>query len=288
MTLLKPYSNASNQRKPRAARLVWPLMLVLAAQASAQSDADSEEPLEIRRYVVELIVFGYNENVSVGTEVFPPDPLPELVVETDEALLEEEPIEDDRVEDDLENETDLERLIRLGDERVETVFLSRDDLTLQNAYSHMRRLDVYEPWMHVGWIQAGLPKELAIPLDVNTLGNPPSELSGEFTLYLGNYLHLVVDLEVDAPDQPGYDPSAFDRGADAYEDSRLPYADERRLQTGPVIYRIDEDRIVKIDETRYYDHPKFGVIAKITRFEAPELETDEDYLLPPLTSQAGQ
>ncbi len=51
----------------------------------------------------------------------------------------------------------------------------------------------------------------------------------------------------------------------------------------PIRYRIFEDRIVKNGDVRYFDHPKFGVIAKITRFEEPEEEEfidDTDDLLP--------
>jgi hypothetical protein len=50
------------------------LFLSMAASlAIAQDDLILEEEEEIRRYTVELIVFFYAENVSVGTEIFPPD-----------------------------------------------------------------------------------------------------------------------------------------------------------------------------------------------------------------------
>ena len=53
-------------------------------------------------------------------------------------------------------------------------------------------------------------------------------------------------------------------------------------------YRIEEDRIVKNGDVRYFDHPKFGVVVKVTRVEAIAApETDDDVLLPPLGS-AGQ
>ena len=37
---------------------------------------------------------------------------------------------------------------------------------------------------------------------------------------------------------------------------------------------ISEDRIFRNGELRYFDHPKFGVLAKITRVE----ESDEEVL----------
>ncbi len=49
-----------------------------------------------------------------------------------------------------------------------------------------------------------------------------------------------------------------------------------------VRYRIFEDRIMKNGDIRYFDHPKFGVVAKTTRYEEPEEEfiDDTDDLLP--------
>ena len=54
--------------------------------------------------------------------------------------------------------------------------------------------------------------------------------------------------------------------------------------TPPVKYTILEDRIFRNGEIRYYDHPKSGVLARITRVEEEEPEeppmTDELFLLP--------
>jgi hypothetical protein len=39
---------------------------------------------------------------------------------------------------------------------------------------------------------------------------------------------------------------------------------------------INENRILKNGELRYYDHPKFGVLAKVTRVEEDEEEDPEE------------
>ena len=60
---------------------------MIAATASAQDVADDElaEEEPIRRYTVEVIVFSYTEDVSVGSEIFLPDePPPEEDVLLDE------------------------------------------------------------------------------------------------------------------------------------------------------------------------------------------------------------
>ncbi len=42
-----------------------------------------------------------------------------------------------------------------------------------------------------------------------------------------------------------------------------------------VHYRIFDDRIMKSGDIRYFDHPKFGLVIKIVRFEKSE-EDDEE------------
>ncbi len=46
----------------------------------------------------------------------------------------------------------------------------------------------------------------------------------------------------------------------------------------PVRYRISEDRIFRSGELRYFDHPKFGVLARITRADVAPA-TDQTELL---------
>jgi hypothetical protein len=62
--------------------------VLLLASAAAQEAVDDELVVEppIRRYTVEVIIFSYEENVSVGSEIFLPDePPPE-----EEPLLDED------------------------------------------------------------------------------------------------------------------------------------------------------------------------------------------------------
>ena len=49
------------------------LAMALPATTLAQDELLNEEQPPIKRYTVELIVFAYAEDVSVGTEIFPPD-----------------------------------------------------------------------------------------------------------------------------------------------------------------------------------------------------------------------
>ena len=253
------------------------LFLSMAASAAnAQDDPLLEEEQEARRYTVELIVFSYAQNVSVGTEIFPPD----------------EPIVDDVLSPDFEGAiesglTGREPAIR--DERAlakkdydyqdrQLVFLREREFTLRDIAQRLERLDVYETIMHVGWTQRTYLEEETRAIELREFGNVPKGLDGSFTLYLNRYLHLVVDLRLDAPGQVN---NAVDFGEPEtdFGDSRRRFEADIENTILPVRYRIQDDRIFKNGDVRYFDHPKFGILAKITRVEEEEL---------PLVSGPGQ
>ncbi len=254
-----------------------------------------EEVEEIRRYTVEMIVFEYAESAVSGDEGFLPDELPEdepplpmlppsfgdpaTVIQTDLPVA----------IDDAEF-TDEERLEILLSEELEELpshilqtqlkVLDPELHAMTDIYDKLVELDAYKPIMRAAWTQATFDRDQTLPIHLRRLGNPPLRLDGILTLYLSRYLHLVVDLALESETaQPG---SPGDRSPRYYGDARtrryFDYDYER--ETAPVHYRIAEDRIFRNGELRYYDHPRFGVLARITRFEEEALETDEMFLLP--------
>ncbi|MFQ5609586.1 MAG: CsiV family protein [Woeseiaceae bacterium] len=294
----------------------------IQAQDSVPADIVDEAP-EIRRYSVEVIVFAYAEPVSAGTEVFPPDviepALPDETTVDENGNIIAEPAEDQPAAADARQaqppqEAPLtdEELLALQEEPLFRLEITPDgDLQLGNYFAALERLDVYEPLLHAGWTQTALPEEDVLPVDVREFGTPPAGLTGEFKLYLSRYLHLVVDLEMFAPeDEQPYpvwrdDDDRFDLVSDEtvprYSDNRSfagsAYSDAGIVSDAPVFapltYKIEENRIFRSEEVRYYDHPKFGVIAKVVRIEEddPEEEDfpdDTEFLLPPERSTVAQ
>ncbi|MDX1507785.1 MAG: CsiV family protein [Woeseiaceae bacterium] len=279
----------------------------LAQQSPARSAADDIP--EIRRYAVEFIVFRYAEPVAVGTEVFVPDiievppDVPEGFVLDDHGNLVPAPAADaDERSDEQTVLTDAELLEDPLEPVFELVITPDEDLELGNYWDAFRRLDVYEPLLHGGWTQTALEEDAVVPVDIREFGVVPDGLSGEFTLYLSRFLHLVVDLELLAPDeeQPVSGNAVATRApqrryADAHSGEFTAYRDDRdnrEVLYAPLKYRIREDRIFRSDEVRYYDHPKFGVIAKIVRVEeeqpaGDEFPDDTEFLLPPASSTGG-
>lgn len=237
------------------------LLLVPVSFAVAQQEGTDELPApdEAKSYTVEVIIFAYAESVGIGTEVFPPD-TPEPNAEPgDEAGQTDTGAAPDAAMADAPTADTAPPAVELH-------VLASDDFTMQDVLDRLQRLDIYRPVMHFGWTQPAYPQADTPPIALRTFGEPPPGLDGSFTLYLSRFLHLVVDLSLEAP------------VAAAAAEPVVRYGDERERfgaqETRPAIYyRIQENRIVKNGDLRYFDHPKFGVLAKVTRVEDGEKPT---------------
>ena len=264
------------------------LSVLLLGNAFAQEEElPLEEEEEIVRYTVEMIIFTYNEDVSIGSEVFIPDAPPpqeqvfdEMGLESGEPIVFGDFVDSDIAEEVVEEEPLLE--VDLNVRRMyEFVMLKEEELTLDETYGHLERLDVYEPVLHFGWTERPLPKEESKVRPLSSFVTPPEELGleGDLQLYLGRFLHLVVNLQLDAPSETSAE-TVYNFGDYSYSDADGGRFDEFGIVVEqPVHYRINEDRIFKRGDIRYFDHPKFGVLAKITRWEEQEPEElNEEFL----------
>jgi hypothetical protein len=248
-------------------RLAGIAAAMLAATLANAQDAEPAGSPESRKYTVEVIIFEYAERVSVGTEVFAPDPPPEQ----DAGPPPEFVFEDARTE----RQSAALPANAAVSEGPEFILHSEDEFTLTDVMRRLELLDVYEPIMHFAWTQATVPDEETLPIELGALADPPERLNGSFRLYLSRYLHLVVDLALDDLHANG-EPVAIDEPANVYSDNR-PGSGFPDVRAPAVKLRIQEDRIFKSGELRYFDHPKFGVLAKITRVE----ETEEEQVIEP-------
>jgi hypothetical protein len=238
------------------ATLLIPFLCLAPALAQDElPDAEAVEE-EIRRYTVEIVIFSYVEDVAVGGEQFFADE-PVVEEELDEfaaalGLIDELSVAPSTRKIDLLNYAANSELLKL-------VFLTEEEYTMTDIAHQFELLDVYETVMHFGWTQPTFPQEETEAIELSAFGELPEGLDGSLTMYLSRYLHLVVDLALEVADD---------------SDFRYQYDDEPDVPDMPVYYRIQENRIVKNGDIRYFDHPKFGVVAKVTRVEKKEEEPD--------------
>ncbi len=247
--------------------LSWLLCSIPCAQAqTATPEAPAEVAEAERRYTVEIIIFEYAESAQAGHELF----MAETIEPAPDAPLEGEPVSTDMpatVDNSAQGnkpslaEIPLARQIGLS-------LLEPAQYTMRDIYRKLQTLDAYKPILHTAWTQTTVEKELTPPIRLRMLGNAPLRLDGYLTLYLSRYLHLVVDLALDGePSAQSYTGNAV-TSAEASSQGGTIYTDKPDLQPSTVRYRIFEDRIFKSGDLRYFDHPKFGVLAKITRDES--------------------
>jgi hypothetical protein len=124
--------------------------------------------------------------------------------------------------------------------------LRPEELKLTTEYRKLRAIAAYQPLVHVGWVQPGLPEADSTPVDLGTFGviNP----HGTVRVHLARFLHITLDLTYQGT---GSAPAAgVGDGLD-----EIALAPEYRLMT---------TRSARSTELHYFDHPAFGVLVRVT------------------------
>jgi hypothetical protein len=239
----------------RLLHTLWLLGFPAALQAQEVPEAPADGTA--RRYAVELIIFEYRQVDSPGTEVFLPELIdPELTGDAGSGPeFGEVPTPAPQAADALP-------------EASEYRLLSDDELALRDTRRMLSRLEAYEPLMHFGWVQEAVPDAESAPLPLQRFGTPPEGLEGTVFLNLSRFLHLGIDLSLAADESRAPAPAIPELG-DGRSDGR-PANHAAAPRYAPLRYEIEETRIMKSGETRYYDHPHFGVIARVTRIDEAE------------------
>lgn len=286
-------------RKPASLPAEWlaggcaALALLTHAAAAQEAPVPAEEPLP--RYTVELIVFAYDESVPAGNEVFAPDEPPgeELPELGDPAFPEDipetwgdaravpygdEPPDHPREPAEPADDAGGSALTDRPPARqwIELELHADQQPRMDEIYGKLVDIDAYRPLMRAAWTQTTRAKDEAPALHLQSLGAAPPGLDGTVVLYAGRFVHLALDLALDA---------GAPQGGTAQD---VPYrGDNRRVDdyadpfAAPLRYRLEEDRIMRIDDIRYFDHPRFGVIARVT---VPEDEAALPSELPEATT----
>jgi len=119
----------------------------------------------------------------------------------------------------------------------------------------LRQSPGYSVLYHSAWRQPAYDSRAAIgyPVDVSVRSGG-KRLSGQIKLVRERYLHLDVDLLL--------------ASATAMTESSYMEGDS----DSPVYELSEKRRIKKSGKVHYFDHPRFGMIAIVTPYRAPELE----------------
>ena len=109
--------------------------------------------------------------------------------------------------------------------------LAPDRLQLNTEFQRLRNSKAYRPLLHLGWRQQVLGPRMSVarPILEQT---PAGSFTGNLKVYAETFLHVDVDLTFDVP--------------------------------GQGTYHLSDNKRVRSRETHYFDHPRFGVLLRIT------------------------
>ncbi|KAF3978671.1 MAG: hypothetical protein HFP77_00710 [Methylococcales symbiont of Iophon sp. n. MRB-2018] len=117
-------------------------------------------------------------------------------------------------------------------ERLSYQQVSHELMSLQGSYAALSRQQDYQTLLHLAWMQTVEANSMGSAVQIS---NVAGTINGFFRLQRGNLINMIVDIEY-SPDQ--------------YQ--------------GGVVYRLNEKRRFKLNETHYLDHPKFGILARVS------------------------
>lgn len=242
-----------------------------AAAPPAAGQDGAAEPLD--QYRVELIVFEYGDALAGTTEDWsaPAEVGAEADVEDGETA-------------DSEGETAAGRTANSqpvpartadgepadgGTEQAVFRFmpLPKEELELTDLYRRLAGTNGYQPLLHVAWQQPGYEPADARPLDLSRVADLPEGLRGEARLYRSRFLHLALELELLSA--PRADIPARAMRPQPLTQTGGTAEGEPLAALEPDVYRLSERRKLRSGELHYYDHPRYGVLAKVTPVEPP-------------------
>jgi hypothetical protein len=232
-------------------------LMTSAALAQAPQPLPAEPPALPPRYEVEIIVFA-NRDFDPTEERF--DLAPNGFGDDAGAGLREAPVFDettfaprDAPLPPADPFAPVDPLAAAHAEALRVRPLRPEELKLGNEYRRLRAIAAYEPLVHVGWVQPGLPEADSVPFDLKTVGvlNP----RGTVRVHLSLFLHVTLDLTYQASDAAA---SVLGSGDGLDEIAVAPQ------------YRLTATRNVRSNVLHYFDHPAFGVLVRITLVPAQD------------------
>ena len=131
--------------------------------------------------------------------------------------------------------------------------------TIENISYALERSGRYSVLFHRAWRQLAYDKAHAVAYPIHSLAeNGRDSVEGVIKLVRERFLHLDVDVQL----------------MSATKSRVVLYSDSPDSQP---VFELIETRRIKSNVLHYFDHPRFGMIAKVTPYIPPEADiTDEE------------
>ncbi|MBI3570406.1 MAG: hypothetical protein HY082_04785 [Gammaproteobacteria bacterium] len=115
------------------------------------------------------------------------------------------------------------------------------DSSLSAAATALENSGRHHVFAHLLWQQSAEAKSVSKPVKIGNVGDG---LDGSLRFYLSRFLILELNLALRETQSRGISSGALEKDA--------------------TVYRLNEPRRIKVSETHYFDHPKFGVLVRVS------------------------
>lgn len=116
-----------------------------------------------------------------------------------------------------------------------------EDSALSAATAALEKSGRHHVLAHLRWRQTAEAKSVSKPVNIS---NAAVGLDGSLRFYLSRF--LIVEMNLALREMQG---GGVLSGA---------------MENDTVVYRLNEPRRIKVSETHYFDHPKFGALVRVT------------------------
>ncbi len=231
----------------------------------------SEEQETYANYSVEIIIFKYLDQASGGTELFDiitaPIDIHKEVNNTEETTIN---YSSSSIEESIKNaiskniDTNIIDIIP-SDHQILFSITPNNRLSLKIDNDRLKQIRVYEPIIWNGWQQIVIANELTPEIELRRLKNTLGEYGGYLKLYKssGGKLRLAVDVYM--KEKQLIQPALITQN---YPNNPINRIDE---SITILKYPLSDDKEMKLDEIRYFDHPKYGILAKISQIQTSDI-----------------
>lgn len=157
---------------------------------------------------------------------------------------------------------------------VEIEKLESNNLMLNDALNRLKKRGLYKILLHEGWVQTLNSKEAEIPVLITAgksfepsnpyeqMAKSHNELEGTITFKKKRYLHVETDLAFTKPMQVVEQSNQQMVKLAKTRNNSWHDSYNSNLHT----FRLQEKRKLKLNEVQYIDHPIFGVLVLVSRY----------------------
>jgi len=228
-------------------------------------------------YSVEIIIFKYLDQDSGGTELFEKNIIP---INTSKDIQSIKIFDDNKSSQYLSGQSFINK--NSMEERINSIEELPSDsqilfhitpnklLSLGAAHNRLNRIRVYQPIIWNGWKQVLNKIELMPEVKLRRLQNTLGEFEGNLKFYKSNGGKLRLAIDINMHEEQLIDSITLNKNLT--EDITKDLSSVTNLIQKRLKYPLIDDKEMRLDEIRYFDHPKFGILAKVSQIKPLELK----------------